>query len=342
MTQGAPDALQVADRFHPVQNFADCLEQVFSSYRAELKVVEHKQRQTSTSAETVVVIARPTATPQAQEQTQTSHQRRMEQQQAIKKLHEQGWLQIDIAQTVGVSVRTVQRFLALPDFPPTPARRHTFGKSVLDPYKSVLLGWWNEGIRPPKILLALLQAQGYEGSGRTLTRYISQLREAQGLPPTRVVPPQNLPKVVDLQTPPLTPRRVAYLILKQEKNRDKDDIQLLSDLIAEHGDTATTIDLADEFLQMLRQRQAETFDDWLMRAVKSPLKPLQSFAKGLFDDYAAVKASMMTDVSNGPVEGLNNRLKMLKRQMYGRANLELLSKRFILAPQATSTEFQAA
>ena len=68
-----------------------------------------------------------------------------------------------------------------------------------------------------------------------------------------------------------------------------------------------------------------------MVAFKSPLKPFVTFAEGLRDDYAAVKASMTLNVSNGPVEGLNNRLKMLKRQMYGRAGLELLSKRFILA-----------
>lgn len=68
-----------------------------------------------------------------------------------------------------------------------------------------------------------------------------------------------------------------------------------------------------------------------MKALKSSLKPFVQFAEGLFEDYAAVLASMMTTVSNGPVEGLNNRLKMLKRQMYGRAGLELLTKRFILA-----------
>ena len=206
----------------------------------------------------------------------------------------------------------------------------------------MLLGWWNEGIRQPRTLLALLQAQGYNGSDRTLTRYISQLREAEGLPPAKVVTPKNLPKVIDPQTPPLTPRRVAYLILKQEKNRDEEDVQLLNDLVAEHADIATTIDLADEFLQMLRPRHVETFDDWLLKAVKSPLKPLQTFANGLFDDYAAVKASLITDVSNGAVEGLNNRGKMLKRQMYGRANLELLSKRFILAPKAAPTERQTS
>jgi transposase len=57
----------------------------------------------------------------------------------------------------------------------------------------------------------------------------------------------------------------------------------------------------------------------------------QTFAAGLRDDYAAVKASMFIEVSNGPVEGLNNKLKMLKLQMYGRASLDLLAKRFIMA-----------
>lgn len=61
------------------------------------------------------------------------------------------------------------------------------------------------------------------------------------------------------------------------------------------------------------------------------IKPFRTFAEGLLDDYAAVKASMMLKVSNGPVEGLNNRLKLLKRQMYGRAGLELLKRRFLLA-----------
>jgi hypothetical protein len=73
MTQGAPDALQVADRFHLVHNLGESLEQVFNSYRAELKAVEHKQHKTFTSATTVVVTAKPTATAQAQAQTQTAY-----------------------------------------------------------------------------------------------------------------------------------------------------------------------------------------------------------------------------------------------------------------------------
>ncbi len=99
----------------------------------------------------------------------------------------------------------------------------------------------------------------------------------------------------------------------------------------QHPDLTVLVELADEFLQLVRHRQADALDDWLLKAANCSIKPLQSFAKGIFDDYAAVKASLMTEVSNGPVEGLNHKLKMLKRQMYGRASLELLAKRLIMA-----------
>ena len=331
MAQGAPEALQVADRFHLVQNLGETLEKVLSSYGAQLKAIEQKQRQASASPEAVVVSAKPTATVNAQEQAQSTHQRRVQQQQKIRKLHEQQWSQVAIAQEVGVSVRTVRRFLCLPNLLETPARCSSLGRSLLDPYKPALLEWWNASIKQPQILMTLLQQKGYTGSERTLTRYISQLREAQGLPPTRVQPAKDLLKVIAPQSPPLTARRATYLILKREDNREPEDMELLAQMVAQHPDLAIAVDIADEFLQLLRQQQADTFEVWLMKALKSSLKPFQTFAEGLSNDYAAVKASMISNVSNGPVEGLNNRLKMLKRQMYGRAGLELLSKRFILA-----------
>lgn len=137
--------------------------------------------------------------------------------------------------------------------------------------------------------------------------------------------------MIDEQSPPLTARRASYLVVKREENRVREDTELLVQLVAQHPDLAIAIELAEEFLRLLRQRQGEAFEAWLTKALKSSLQPFQAFASGLFDDYAAVQASMMLSVSNGPVEGLNNRLKMLKRQMYERAGLALLSKRFILS-----------
>lgn len=243
----------------------------------------------------------------------------------------QEWSEARIAQTLGISLKTVGRYSTLPDFPEIPPRRLTFGRSLLDPYKPQLLDWWNSGIREPSTLMELLKPYGYEGSLRTLQRYLSGLRQAQGLPPVRVKVAQTLPKVVDLPSPPFTPSQAAYLVVLNPENRQAEETDLLNRLVEQHPDLSQLIELADEFLLLLRQRQVDAFDGWLLKAANCTLKPLQRFAKGLLDDYAAVKASLMIEVSNGPVEGLNNKLKMLKRQMYGRANLELLAKRFIMA-----------
>ena len=333
MSQGAPKAIQVADRFHRVYNLSQALETFFRSYGKDLKAVETKQRQQIVLAtEAAIIEAKPTATRVAQVEMPSSHYRRVQQQKEIKRLRQQHWPQAAIAQAVGVSIRTVQRFTALPDFPAIlPSKRcSTFGRSILDPYKPMLLEWWNSGITQTNVLMGLLQQQGYTGTIRTLQRYISSLRQAQGLPPRRVLSTQLLPKVVDPQLPPLTARRAAYLLSKRVEKRDVKETELLTYLEKQHPDFAKAIELSKEFLEILRQRKVDLFDTWLAKALATPLKSLKKFAAGLKDDYEAVKASLMLPVSNGPVEGFNNRLKMLKRQMYGRAGLELLSKRLIL------------
>ena len=331
MNQGAPNAVQVADRFHLVQNLTEALEKVFRSHQPELKAIESQHRPTTLAPDVAVVRPKPTAIATEQAKFQAKHQQRIDQQQQIKQLTEQRWTQAAIAQAVGVSERTVQRYVKLPDFPAIQPRRKAFGKSVLDPYKARFIAWWNDGIRQPRLLMSLLQQQGYEGSLRTVTRYISALRTAQGLPAKVGCYPQSSVKVCDLQSPPLTARRASYLIVMRPENRDREGQVLVEKLREQHPDLAITIEFADEFLQLIRQRKAEALDAWISKVLKSSLKPFQAFAEGLLDDYDAVKMSMILNISNGVVEGFNNRLKLLKRQMYGRAGLALLSKRFILA-----------
>lgn len=331
MDDGAPDAIQVADRFHLVYNLSDTLVDFFSDYTKDLKAVEQRQQQQlAESNEAVTAQMKPTATQAAQAKTLAFHQRRVQQQREIKQLRQQNWQQMDIAKVVGVSERTVQRFLALPDFPETPPRGPTFGRSILDPYKPIVLKWWNSGITQSKALMGLLRLQGYTGTLRTLQRYICSLRQAQGVPTKRVLPKQGLPKVIDPQLPPLTARRAAYLLIKRVENRDDDEVERVALLAQQHSDLASVIELTDEFLDLLRHQQGNKFDTWLFKVLTCRLRPLRKFAESLLDDYAAVKASLMLPVSNGPVEGLNNRLKMLKRQMYGRAGQDLLAKRLIV------------
>jgi transposase len=122
-------------------------------------------------------------------------------------------------------------------------------------------------------------------------------------------------------------------VLRRAERRDPVDEHQLAQLTAQQADLAEAVTLAREFADLVRTRQPDRLDSWLTRAATSALSAVQRFAQGLRDDYAAVKAGVTLPWSNGPVEGHITRLKMLKRQMFGRARLDLLSRRFLLAPR---------
>jgi transposase len=133
---------------------------------------------------------------------------------------------------------------------------------------------------------------------------------------------------------PLTPRRATWLVLRREAHRTAAETQQLTQLRAQSPAVAEAIDLAQDFAALVRQRQPTQLDPWLTRATASALDALRRFATGLSEDYAAVKAGVTLPWSSGPVEGHINRLKMLKRHMFGRAHLDLLRQRFLRTPRA--------
>jgi transposase len=204
---------------------------------------------------------------------------------------------------------------------------------VLNPYKASLLERWNAGCRTARQLFRELQPRGYTGSYRRVAASASRLRQAQGLPPRRQGRRQQLPVVAEPASPPLTPRRATWLVLGRNDKRTEAAAQQLTQLHTQDPEVAEAIDLAQDFATLVRQRQPERLEPWLKRAATSTLEALQRFAKGLYEDYNAVKAGVTLPWSNGPVEGHINRLQMLKRQMFGRAHLDLLNRRFLLAPR---------
>jgi transposase len=136
----------------------------------------------------------------------------------------------------------------------------------------------------------------------------------------------------------LTPRRATWLVLRQASKRTEAEAQQLAHLRAQQAEVAETIDLAQDFARLVRQRQPECLDPWLQRATTRAVDAVRRFATGLYEDYEAVKAGVTLPWNSGPVEGPINRLKMRKRQMFGRARLDLLSYRFVLAPRARRTQ----
>ena len=137
---------------------------------------------------------------------------------------------------------------------------------------------------------------------------------------------------------PLTPRRATWLVLRRATQRTAAETQQLTQLHAQSGEVAEAIDLAQDFATLVRQRQPERLDPWLTRATASTLGAFQRFASGLQEDYEAIKAGVTLPWSTSPVEGHINRLKMLKRQMFGRARLDLLSRRFLRAPRGDQAQ----
>ncbi len=98
-----------------------------------------------------------------------------------------------------------------------------------------------------------------------------------------------------------------------------------------HPALEEAISLTEDFAALIRARDPEALDRWLEHAAASALKSFQSFAASLRRDYDAVRAGVELPWSTGPVEGEINRLKMLKRAMFGRASFPLLQRRVLLA-----------
>jgi transposase len=160
--------------------------------------------------------------------------------------------------------------------------------------------------------------------------YITRLRKASGLPPKKRQGIQAKPITDPTRRLPSS-RGLAVLIMKKPAALDAAEAERVEQLRKADVTLATAISLVQEFAVIVRERQPSRLDDWLERAAQSGIAPLAGFVNGVRRDYPAVKAGITLTYSNGPTEGHINRLKMLKRQMFGRAKLDLLEKRVMAA-----------
>jgi transposase len=337
---GAPAACQVADRFHLLSNLADVLTDVFRAHAPQLALINAQPSPAPTpvhdpddAASAPHLAAVPLAPPQpstrAAALAAARRAQRVAQYEQVWTSHRQGWTLEAIAHQVGLSRRTVQRYLQSPTFPERQPR-HSRDRSILDPYKAALLAGWNNGCRNGAHLFRMIRSQGFRGQYGIVALYVRRMRQAQGLAPRQRRSDQPLPVVTEAPRRRLTPRQATWLVLRPaERSTEQDHHQLAQ--LTEHPAMAEAVALAQDFAALVRQRQPTRLEPWLTRAATSALAPFRRFAKGLRADYAAVKAGVMLPWSQGPIEGHINRLKMLKRQMFGRARLDLLSRRFLLA-----------
>ena len=139
-------------------------------------------------------------------------------------------------------------------------------------------------------------------------------------------------QALPLPTPPVVPwsaKRASWLIVKKPPDLDEDEKEALHRMIQADSQLALGVDLARQFMTMVRHRLQDRLDPWLETVKTSGIPALISFANGLQKDLAAVRNALRYAWSNGQTEGQVNRLKFIKRSMYGRANFDLLRKRVL-------------
>jgi transposase len=211
-------------------------------------------------------------------------------------------------------------YLQLDDLPPrvTPSQN----RSSVIPYLTYLQQRWEAGCGNAKQLWREIEAQGYSGSYMSVWRALNKSHPAGRQRQPRLPP----------APPALSPRQALWLLVKPPEQLTADQIiqrEALCDCCAE---AAIAFALAQRFGAMIRNRQVDELDRWLSDARTCGVVTLRHFADGLQRDYAAVRAALLLEWSSGQVEGQVHRLKVIKRQMYGRARFDLLRLRVLHPP----------
>lgn len=340
---GAPGAIQVADRFHLSRNLSEAIQRLFDRHPSVLREVvallEHQQQETDaqTAVTTELDQARfvPAATlglpepqttrtagPAVPDDSDTPPGSHAEARyREVKSLQQQGLGQRAIARQVQLHRRTVRRYMLADTFPERAVGPQSV--SSVRSYLAYLLQRWDEGCRERQQLWREICAQGYRGSYSSVCRALAHLPSAKR--------PAREASASQVKVRPLSARKAAWLLLRRPDELTKEEQARRDMLCSLCADAAAAYPLAQRFGVMIRTRQKDALDPWLADVEASGIAELKNFAASLRRDDAAVRAALELPWSTGPVEGQINRVKMLKRQSYGRAKFDLLRRRILLA-----------
>ena len=323
--RGAPDAVHVADRWHLLEN---CSAAVLEAVKRHLPALRAAAQPTSSApaaaATTVAPAADPDAPPlmtSAQRLQWQGWQRRVQVHDEVMRLHQQGVPVRHIARDLALSRNTVRRWVRGEQPELHRPRMHS-----LDPWRSVLERRWAKGCRNGAQLWRDLRDAGFKGGMRVVTEWANRQRLAE---PERQFGPAPALAMEHSPRPAAYPaRRVARMLTADLPSLAEPDRAYVERLLGLSPALAAARDLALRFGALVRARSADALTPWLADAGNSELR---GFAAGLRQDEQAVRAALTLPWSSGQVEGQVTRLKLVKRQGYGRAKLDLLRARLVRA-----------
>lgn len=312
-TDGAPQAQQVIDRWHLLKNLREAIER-FLSHTPVQEDTHEAVRLASSS--------RQKRTSGERARSEGSRQQRLALYQQVKALYQQGGSILGIARQLHIGHRRVRTFVRAPSFPEwgKPART----RSAIDPYRPYLQERWQQGYHATSQLWHEVQERGFSGSWMMVYRWV-QLQEDE-TPETLTQPQHQVPPTA----PKLAPRHLAWLFVCNPQYLKDEEKQTLS-LILSEPKVEHAYGLAQQFVTLLKERNAQPLETWLRDCQMSGISDFVTFAQGLQIEGSALHAAFTLPYSNGPVEGKINKLKYIKRSMYGRGGFPLLRQRVLKA-----------
>jgi transposase len=339
-TEAAPQARQVADRWHLLKNLREAIERLLEREHAAIDTALKSAGTASGWAAPPTPTTDTEATPAAgpshshpsddpapgtarQQAHRARRRRRVERFERVGTLRRAGHSVRRIAHEAGLSPTTVRKYLRSAECPDWGPGR--VEPSRLDAHREWIDGRIAEGCTNAAALHRELVAQGCRVSPAVVRRYVTKRLAAVGEVRARV-------NAARPPAPPLpSPKQLSFDWVRRRADRADDQQARLDAIRGRSAELSTALDLADEFAALIRKQSPGTLADWLARVEASACPELRRFAEGIRRDEAAVREAVTGPWSNGPVEGHVNRLKLIKRQMYGRAGFKLLRARVIHA-----------
>lgn len=305
--RAAPQAVQVADRWHLLRNLSEALCRAIAPHHRLFSQPARANRPED-PAPTPVPVA-----PWSQRELlvqQANRQRRYERWEQVRELFlKTGAPDQELARELGLDHRTVKKFRTAEVYPEAKPRVR---ESIVDDHASYLDQRLKEGCRSSTRLWRELRMQGFRGQVNSVRYWLRQRRSYR----TRAGRPPERPALR------ASPRQVVWLILKAAPSAKN----MLEEVYRKSPEIGRIAKLATSFFRIFRERSLEALSAWLHAARGTAL---ESFAAGLERDNDAVRAALKLPWSQGHVEGQVHRLKLIKRQMYGRAGFELLRLRVL-------------
>ena len=312
ISRGLPDAIQIADRFHLLRNLLETLQKMLEPEHEALKLANQQIRTAyKPRSESSPIVPAPT------ESSKTTTQIRFDE---VKALQLEGLAQREISRRMGIDRRTVSKYFRLNSLPTRKDRVLSASKAA--PYQHHLSKRINEGCQNLTQLYEELRQMGFDGSYASVSRAAHRL----GVGDLKCASPSALPPV-----PRFSPKQAAWALFQPESLLKEPLLSFRNSLCNISANASKAQVLAQTFRDLIKNRQADKLDAWLIDAEQSAIPEFIRLATSFRADYDAVKMGLHSPWSNGQVEGQNNRLKLIKRQMYGRAGFQLLRMR-VLGP----------